>query len=307
MTKLRLPAPAKINLFLKVLNKREDNYHNLQTLFHFLEYYDYLTFELQEESEAIGLVCEKNELVNEDNLIIKAARLLKAHALEQTTADLPGVTIHLDKNLPMGGGVGGGSSDAATCLLAMNKLWELNFSLEELAELSLQLGSDVPVFVLGNSALGEGRGEHLKVFDLPEFYYLLIKPACHVETAEIFRHEELTRDSSPRTIRAFLNGGGQDTQAFQGLEELIHIGNDCQNLARKLYPEIDQALALLSEFSYAQLTGTGACVFAAFETRGSAEKAYHALSEGTKTNPVIEHMVLVKGLNRSPVHQLLAS
>lgn len=291
---LRVPAPAKLNLFLKVLNRRSDGYHNLQTLFHFIDACDWLTFELKDQP-GLTLACEQTELNTTDNLILKAARLLEAEARQHGKTNLPGVHIRLEKHLPVGGGIGGGSSDAATTLLALNQLWHLRLSRQRLAELALSLGADVPVFILGQSALGEGRGEILTSMDIPEFFYLLAKPRCHVSTAEVFQHQELTRDSSPRTIRAFPGGA----QSFQALLELIAIGNDCQSLVTKLYPEIDQTIALLGESAHAQLTGTGACVFAAFETRDSAEQALVRL----QGNPVIEQILLVKGMNHSPLNK----
>ncbi len=316
MSILRVPAPAKINLFLKVLNRREDGYHNLQTLFHFLDLNDYLEFELKPEAKGIELIAGIDGLDMQDNLIFKAAECLKNYAKQagRSSAEMgQGLSIKLEKNLPMGGGRGGGSSDAATTLLALNHLWKLDFSIDQLAELGLTLGSDVPVFIRGESALGEGRGERLNKLQIPEFYYLIVKPDCHVSTAEVFGHRELTRDSSPRTIRAFLKGGDRNFQSFQGLEALIQFGNDCQTLVRKLHPEIDQSITLLDEFAHAQLTGTGACVFAAFETQDSAENALKLLQERLlqqtaqqKKNPVIERIMLAKGKNISPVHQLLS-
>lgn len=317
MSVIRVPAPAKVNLFLKVLNKREDGYHNLQTLFHFLDLNDFLEFKLIPGEEGIMLDAGLAGVDEKENLIFKAASQLKIHARQQgrsSPLSAQGVRIKLKKNIPMGAGLGGGSSDAASTLLTLNRLWQLGFSLDELAKLGLALGSDVPVFVRGESALAEGRGELLTPMKVPEYYYLVIKPSCHVSTAEVFGHRELTRDSSPRTIRAFLRGGERNFQSFQRLEELIKQGNDCQALVRKLYPEIDQSIALLDDFAHAQLTGTGACVFAAFETQDSAENAYRFLQEKSeslnnaqqKKNPVIEKIMLVKGKNISPVHQLLS-
>jgi len=296
MSKLRLPSPAKINLFLKVLNRREDGYHNLQTLFHFLDFMDWLEFE-HAESPDITLTCSDKSLVNDNNLVLRAANAMLAEAEASGKKPESGVNIHLEKHLPQGGGIGGGSSNAATCILALDKLWNLEIPKDRLMEIGLSLGADVPLFILGESALGEGRGEQLKSMEIPEFYYILAKPACSVSTANVFQHQELTRDSSPRTIRAFPKG----PQAFEALLELVSIGNDCQILVRKLYPEVDQTITLLSEFGPAQLTGTGACVFVPFETQDSAESAYSALQE----NPTLEQIKLVEGLNHSPLNELI--
>ncbi len=296
---LRVPAPAKLNLCLKISGRRDDGYHELHTIFHFLDCCDYLDFELRAD-ETLGFSCNKSELENESNLVVRAAQTLQDYCVSQ---GLPkqGCNIYLEKHLPMQGGIGAGSSNAATCLLVLNKLWNVNLDLNQLADMSLALGADVPVFVRGQSAVGEGRGELLKPLTVPEFYYVLVKPKTSVSTAAIFAHQELTRDSSPRTIRAFLSGGQGKLQSFQGLLELIKPGNDCEVLVRKLYPEVNLCLGLLAGFGLARLTGTGACVFAPFETQDAAEKAGFALKE----NPLIEQVIIAKGMNSSPVHTLL--
>jgi len=300
--RLSFPAPAKINLCLKILGKEADGYHSLQTVFHFLDINDTLHFTRRDDNQ-INLICRfpKGELLvpQEQNLVFKAVNLLSAYAQEQGLAiEQKGVDIELDKHLPMGGGIGGGSSNAATTLLVLNQFWKLFFSIDTLAELGLRLGADVPVFIRGKSALAEGRGERLSPIKIAEFYYVLIKPRCHVSTAQIFQHQDLTRDSSPRTIRAFLTGG----QSFQGLEKLIEIGNDCQQLVRKLYPEVDVAIHTLSQFSKAQLTGTGACVFAPFETQALANQALLSLRTTSANEQWFEQAHVVKGMNESPLH-----
>lgn len=298
------PSPAKINLCLKILGREADGYHALQTVFHFLELNDTLYF-TKRNDERVNLrmrFLDENTIPQDENLVFRASQLLRSYAHGQgVSIDKLGVDIELEKRLPMGGGIGGGSSNAATTLLVLNHLWHLNFSLDTLATLGLSLGADVPVFIQGKSALAEGRGERLSPIKIAEFYYILIKPDCHVSTAEIFQHQDLTRDSSPRTIRAFLTGG----QSFQGLEKLIEIGNDCEKLVRKLYPPIDKSIELLSEFSKAQLTGTGACVFAPFETQELAERALSVLQSNPANKQWFEQVQVVKGVNESPLHSVL--
>jgi 4-diphosphocytidyl-2-C-methyl-D-erythritol kinase len=306
------PAPAKLNLCLKVLGRSEDGYHQLQTVFQFLDIHDNLSFDINDTGQ-IGLSYGasavnsdlENEVPNAENLVVKAANLLKNYALSQGVSNdkilKQGVNIVLDKVLPVGGGIGGGSSNAATTLIVLNKLWQLNVSEQQLVSLGLQLGADVPVFIKGKTAFAEGRGEQLQVIEVPEYWFVLIKPNCHVSTAQIFQHQELTRDSSPRTIRAFLAEG----HGFQGLEQLIQIGNDCEKLVRKMYPKIDMAIESLSEFSQAQLTGTGACVFAPFETQASANEALLAIKNNPANVQWFETGQVAKGVNESPLHKLI--
>jgi len=200
------PSPAKLNLCLKILGRGEDGYHQLQTVFQFLDCkstcHDTLHFTLRENID-IALLSSMS-MTNKDNLVLKAAHLLKDFAHSEGKTINHGVDIKLDKHLPIGGGIGGGSSNAATTLLVLNKLWQLAFTKEQLACLGLQLGADVPVFVQGKAAVAEGRGERLNAIQVPEYWFVLLKPRCQVSTAEIFQHQQLTRDSSPRTIRAFL-------------------------------------------------------------------------------------------------------
>ncbi|NWO04260.1 MAG: 4-(cytidine 5'-diphospho)-2-C-methyl-D-erythritol kinase, partial [Alteromonadaceae bacterium] len=188
---LTLPSPAKLNLFLHIVGKRPDGYHELQTLFQFLDYGDELTFTLTPDQPGVRLAEPIHGVADDDNLIIRAARMLAGHAQEP----LPGVTIAIDKRLPMGGGLGGGSSNAATTLLALNRLWQLNLSEDELAEMGLTLGADVPVFVRGRAAFAEGVGEKLTPANPPEDWFLVLKPACDINTGKIFSEKGLTRDS----------------------------------------------------------------------------------------------------------------
>lgn len=275
---LTLPAPAKLNLFLHITGRREDGYHNLQTVFQLLDFGDELSFSVRASDPKITLTPEIEGLPHDDNLVVKAAKLLQAHSKTAL-----GANIELTKHLPMGGGIGGGSSNAATTLLALNKLWQTNLDLDALAELGRQLGADVPVFIRGNSAWAEGVGEELQPIELPEKWYLVLTPNCHVSTAEVFSHKDLTRDTSSITVAAFLEQGGH---------------NDCQPLVQNLYPEVKNALSWLSQFGDARMTGTGACVFAPFDNKASAEAVL------AETPSTLKGFV-ARGINHSNVHKLL--
>ncbi len=274
---LTLPSPAKLNLFLHILGKREDGYHNLQTYFQLLDVGDSLTFE-ENPHERFALQCHIDGLANEDNLITKAASLM----LPFRTSEM-GITVTLNKVLPLGGGIGGGSSNAATTLLALNHIWQCDLSLEKLAALGRSLGADVPVFVLGRSAWAEGVGELLTPLDLDENYYVVLAPNCHVSTAEVFSHKELTRDTLAITVAAFLERGGK---------------NDCQVLVESLYPRVRDAVEWLNQHGQAQLTGTGACVFASFPSKEAAEAVIAKKPESLRG-------FVAKGVNQSPLHQCL--
>jgi len=274
---LRLTSPAKLNLFLHIVGQRADGYHLLQTVFQLLDYGDSMEFSRREDGEII-LHSQIQDLPVEDNLVYRAARLL-----QQQTACQFGATIKLEKHLPMGGGIGGGSSNAATTLLALNQLWNTQLAEAELADLGLQLGADVPVFVRGHSAFAEGIGEILQAIDIPETYYLVIKPGCHVASAQIFSRKELTRDTPAITIAAFFEQGGR---------------NDCENVVRQLYPEVDIAFNWLNQYGQARLTGTGACVFLAFESEAEAQHVFQQLPENLQG-------FVARGVNISPTHSEL--
>ncbi len=280
--RISLLSPAKLNLMLHITGRRADGYHELQTVFQILEYGDTLHFQRRDDNE-VSLSPALPGVANEDNLIIRAARLLQAQTVQPCGAD-----IQLDKILPMGGGIGGGSSNAATCLLALNRLWQLGLSIDQLAVLGLQLGADVPVFVRGRTAWAEGVGEQLQAIDIPETWYFVLKPDCEVSTAEIFSHKQLTRNTSPITIAAFFEQGSL---------------NDCQAVVRKLYPAVDSALNWLDQqqattHSKARLTGTGSCVFATLPDRVSGENLLTRL-------PANCEAFLARGVNISPTHQAL--
>ena len=274
---LSLPAPAKLNLFLHVTGQRDDGYHTLQTLFQFLDYGDTLHFSSRSDGK-IALLSDLPGVDAEDNLIVRAARLLK----EASSTPL-GADIKLDKILPMGGGIGGGSSDAATTLLGLNHLWQTGLSIDQLAELGIRLGADVPVFVRGHAAWAEGVGEKLTPATLEEPWFLVVAPDCPVSTAEIFSDERLTRNSSPITLAAFVAGGGR---------------NDCLPVVTTRYPEIRNTLILLNKYCEAKMTGTGSCLFGAFPNEREADKVRARL-------PATLRSFVARGCNVSPLHREL--
>jgi 4-diphosphocytidyl-2-C-methyl-D-erythritol kinase len=282
---LTLPAPAKLNLFLHITGRRPDGYHNLQTVFQLLDHGDQLTFST-EDATALRFRCSVPHLNSADNLVLKAARLLQPHAI--TT---PHCHIYLDKHLPAGGGLGGGSSDAATTLLALNRLWQCGLSLPRLEELGLQLGADVPLFVHGQSAFAEGVGEVLKNQQLPERWFVVLTPDCAVSTREIFSHPELTRDSASTKMPAFPFSGSR---------------NDCQQVSCKLYPPIKAALDWLGLFAEARMTGTGSSVFASFTTREQAMEILSRLPAVSSLSGMGCRGFVARGVNVSPLHQALA-
>lgn len=275
--KLSLPAPAKLNLFLHICGRRDDGYHDLQTVFQFLDYSDTLEFQLRQDSQ-INVTPPLAGIKAQDNLIYRAASALQAANKEKL-----GVDINLHKKLPMGGGIGGGSSDAATTLVALNQLWQTGLSKQALQQIGLKLGADVPIFIHGQSAWAEGIGERLQAIELPEPWYLVLIPPCHVSTAEIFSHQQLTRNTPAIRIAAFLESGGR---------------NDCEALVKKLYPEIEIALNWLTQFSPAQMTGTGACVFAQFASEDEANAVLRQV-------PGSLQGFIAKGVNQSPLYQAL--
>jgi len=267
------PAPAKINLFLHVLGRREDGYHDLQTAFQFLDYGDDLSFSIRPDGEIhrSGSVAGLEE---PSDMVVRAARLLQSVIGGHVGAD-----IRVTKRIPVGGGLGGGSSDAATTLVALNRLWRGGLDIGALAELGSRLGADVPVFVQGRSAWAEGIGDRLTPVDFPEEWFLVIHPGVSVPTAEIFAAPELTRNSPPIKISRFLSGGGR---------------NDCTEAVRARYAEVGLALDWLGGFAEARMTGTGACVFAAFD---DSERARAVLE---KVPPEWQGFA-ARGLNRSPL------
>ncbi len=281
---LSCPAPAKLNLFLHVVGRRADGYHLLQTLFRFIDLSDTLHFTLRGDGGVLRVNAIEGVPADQD-LCVRAARLL-----QQETGCRLGADILLEKRIPMGGGLGGGSSDAATTLLALNKLWNLGLSRERLMQLGLTLGADVPVFIFGENAFAEGVGEQLQAFPLPDAWYVVLFPPVHVPTDRIFTHPELTRDTNSITIRALPIG-----QRFSSTTWLV---NDLQSVACKLYPEVAEYLAVLGKFAPAMMTGSGACVFAEFATEAEARRVLQQLPEGVKG-------VVARGLPHHPLRDFI--
>jgi len=267
------PAPAKLNLFLHVTGRRPDGYHLLQTVFQFIDYGDRLAFVPREDGEIVR-IDPLAGIALEQDLCVRAA-----HLLQQYTGVSAGVEIHLDKCLPLGGGLGGGSSDAATTLLALNFIWNTGLNVDQLAELGLRLGADVPVFIYGHTAWAEGVGERLEVINLSEPWYIVLTPDCRVSTAEIFSDPELKRDCQPITIGGFLSGQGM---------------NVCEAVVRKHYKPVATALDWLAGYGSPRMSGTGACVYLALSDRAKADAILQDMPVGWK-------FFVARGLNRSPV------
>ncbi|MBQ4780323.1 4-(cytidine 5'-diphospho)-2-C-methyl-D-erythritol kinase [Pectobacterium versatile] len=278
------PAPAKLNLFLYITGQREDGYHLLQTLFQFLDYGDTLTIRPRDDDQ-INLLTPVDGVENEQNLIVRAARLLQQHCERHALRPAQfGADISIDKCLPMGGGLGGGSSNAATVLVALNHLWQSGLNVDTLAELGLQLGADVPVFVRGHAAFAEGIGEQLTPANPPEKWYLVAHPDVSIATPLIFGDPELMRNSPIRDLETLLN------QTFV---------NDCEAIARKRFREVEQLLSWLLEYAPARLTGTGACVFAEFDTEFAARQVLDQAPEWLNG-------FVARGVNISPLQRTLS-
>jgi 4-diphosphocytidyl-2-C-methyl-D-erythritol kinase len=277
------PAPAKLNLFLHILGRRADGYHELQSCFQFVDLCDEISLQVRPDGE-IRRLTDIIDVAAESDLCVRAAR-----ALQRASGTRLGVDISLAKRIPIGGGLGGGSSDAATCLVALNHLWHLNRSTDELAALGLQLGADVPVFVRGRVAWAEGVGERITPLYAslapPEPNYLILKPNVFVGTAGVFQDPDLTRNTAPITIHGFLATGGR---------------NDCLDVVRRRYPEVARAFEWLSRFGPARLTGTGACVFLACENESRGREILREV-------PAAWTAYLARGLNDSPLLERLAA
>jgi 4-diphosphocytidyl-2-C-methyl-D-erythritol kinase len=269
----RWPAPAKLNLFLHLTGRRADGYHELQTLFQLIDLTDTIAIRVRTDG-SIERPEGPRDVPAESDLAVRAARALKA-----ASGTRHGASLRVLKRIPQGGGLGGGSSDAATTLVALNQLWDCGLSAADLAAIGLPLGADVPVFLGGLSAWGEGIGERLTPVELPERWYLVIHPGAAVSTREVFQSPELTRNSPVITIRAFFESGGR---------------NDCEPVVRRLAPEVGEALDWLGRSAPAHLTGTGSCVFAAFGSAIEAERlAARVPDRWTGT--------VARGLNASPL------
>lgn len=273
------PAPAKLNLFLHVVGRRPDGYHDLQTLFQIVDLCDRIAIDVRDDTKI-----ERPEgaqgVPPEDDLTVRAAC-----ALQKATGVRRGATLRVRKRIPLGGGLGGGSSDGATVLLALNELWGTDLSVDELAALGLELGADVPLFVRGNTAWGESRGERLTPVELPDTWYVIVHPGIAISTRQVFAAPELTRNSPVITMRAFRESGGR---------------NDCEPVVRAAFPEVGETLDWLARLAPARLTGTGACVFAAFDRAIDAERVAARVPDRWRS-------FVARGLARSPVHERLGA
>jgi 4-diphosphocytidyl-2-C-methyl-D-erythritol kinase len=278
------PAPAKLNLFLHITGRRPDGYHDLQTIFQIIDFSDFISFKITEDPTVTRLDDEPGAAAlaavpPEADLTVRAARALREHAGGQR-----GVRIRIRKRLPLGGGLGGGSSDAATTLRVLNRLWGFDLSVDDLARLGLKLGADVPVFVRGHTAWGAGLGEQLVPLATPERWFVVVHPGVAIPTREIFQAPELTRNSPVITIPALLASGGR---------------NDCEPVVRRRFPEVAAALDWLAQAAPSRLTGTGACVFASFATSGEAEQVAARVPDRWRA-------FVARGLERSPLLAQLA-
>jgi 4-diphosphocytidyl-2-C-methyl-D-erythritol kinase len=273
----RWPAPAKLNLILHVTGRRADGYHELQTVFQLIDLCDTIGITVREDGR-IERPAGPSQVEPDADLTVRAARSLQA-----ATGSRLGATLRVGKRIPLGGGLGGGSSDAATVLLALNQLWHTGLTVDDLARLGLPLGADVPVFVRGFSAWGQGVGEDLQPLELPDKWYVVIHPGVAVSTRDVFQSPELTRNSPVITIRDFFQSGGR---------------NDCEPVVRARCPDVAEALDWLTRFSPARLTGTGSCIFAPCASAIEAERLAARVPDRWTS-------FVARGLNRSPVHEML--
>ena len=276
---LSLPAPAKLNLFLHITGQRADGYHELQTVFQFIDLQDTIHLEAR-PGNLIRRVTAWPEVTEENDLMVKAARSLVRHS-----GISAGVDIGFEKHIPMGAGLGGGSSDAATVLCGLNRLWGLDLPTSTLVEIGLELGADVPVFIHGHAAWAEGTGNLLSSIDPPEPYYLVIVPPVHVSTAKIFSHPTLTRDTSPIRITDFLEG---------------NVQNDLEAVVRREYPLVDEAMTWLQQFADVRMTGSGSGIFITAESPQAAQ-------EIADRAPADWQCFVTRGLNISPLHDRLSN
>lgn len=272
-------SPAKLNLFLYITGRRPDNYHNLQTLFQFIDVCDKLTFNVRNDGE-IRLLTQFEQIPEAKNLITIAAQRLKSYA---NNSEL-GVDIAIEKMIPMGGGLGGASSNAATVLVALNQLWNLNIKQQTLITIGRSIGADVPIFIYGHSAFAEGIGDQFQQVDIPQYWYLVSYPNIEISTVKVFNDPKLQRDTPKRTI-----------------EQLMSIPfdkftNDCEPIVRERYPQVDQLISYLSQFAPTRLTGTGACVFTRCDSKEQALSIQNELKSLSVKN------FITKSLNLSPLY-----
>lgn len=278
-TSRKWPAPAKLNLFLHVVGRRDDGYHLLQTHFQFLDYCDQLSFTITDDG-AIRRTSDMPGVAAEDDLVVRAARLLQARA-----SVAAGVAIEVDKLLPAGGGLGGGSSDAATTLVALNELWDVGMDVADLARLGLELGADVPIFIHGHAAFAEGVGECLTPLEGPLGPVLVVHPGCAVATAAVFKDPGLTRNTPAIKIHDLASAP---------------LSNDCEAVTRRLYPQVGEVLDWMGQYCPARMTGTGACVFGTFDSTAQAARAVAAM-------PQTWHWFIAERCNESPLLTRLAA
>ncbi len=280
------PAPAKLNLFLHLTQRRVDHYHELQTVFQLVDYCDELSFTPRNDPQ---INCTCLSLLNpvsaaiipdEDNLAIKAA-----HLLQDRTKNAPGVDILIKKRIPIGGGLGGGSSNAATTLVVLNHLWKLHLPLHELIHLGMTLGADVPIFIHGKSSWAEGIGEKLYEITLPENWFVVMIPPITISTTKLFSHPRLTYNTTPIKIQTFLSGS-------------LTTHNDFEHIVRQDYPVIAEGLDFLNHYAPARLSGTGACIFATLPSKIAAETLLEKIKAPYRG-------FVCKGLTTSPLHQIM--
>jgi 4-diphosphocytidyl-2-C-methyl-D-erythritol kinase len=276
---IRWPAPAKLNLFLYINGQRNDGYHELQTLFQFIDRCDYLTISANTSGE-ISITPDIDDLPMSENLIYKAAMMLKEHGESNLGAE-----IHLEKNLPMGGGLGGGSSDAATTLLALNYHWDLNLTKIQLSQIGLSLGADLPIFIAGKASLAEGVGEQLTSVLPVENHYIVATSNCHISTPLVFQNKALIRDTPKHSLTQLMSQNWL---------------NDCEPIVKNSYPKVAKVIDWLIEYAPTRLTGTGACVFSTFATTQEAQVVLDK-------SPSWLTAFSCKGLNNSPVNTLLST
>ena len=274
---IRVPSPAKLNLFLHITGRRENGYHELQTIFQIIDLYDWMEFEQTHDDNIKILGLDHVQL--DQNLIYRALKMLEPYAKVANK----GINIRLEKNIPMGAGLGGGSSNAATTLLVANQIWQCGLNRDQLAELGVKLGADVPIFIHGQNAWAEGIGEHLTFIDLDQKQYIVLKPDCFISTQELFSQKSLTRDTKTSKFCAYQIKPSD-------------FRNNFEPLARSLYPEVDEAMQYLDQFGIAKLTGTGACVFTEVTTDMN-------IDEILAHSPCKAY--LVNSLNQSPLNQII--
>ena len=255
---IRVPSPAKLNLFLHITGRTENGYHQLQTIFQLIDLYDWLEFTQLDHADSAEISIDGLDNVEfKNNLIYKAAQILKPYAKRSSH-----IHIRIEKNIPMGAGLGGGSSNAATALLVINQLWQCDLNVPQLAELAVHLGADIPVFVHGRNAWAEGIGEHLSFIDLDQKQYIVLKPDCFISTQALFSQKTLTRNTKPTKFCAYQIKPSD-------------FSNNFEPLAKSLYPKVDEAMQYLDQFGIAKLTGTGACVFIEVTTEMNTDEILH--------------------------------